>query len=372
MGKQRYPASALVVSGLAADAVAKAVTAADLKAVALPRMPAQAQLRSLKLPRIALLHTWFSTQTEGWWRMALDYSGVPYDYLSTQDIAGLGRLRERYDVILFGPTDAESSQLIIDGLPRWNNALPWLQTELTPNLGSPDATADMRPGLGQDGVVALKAFVEQGGLLITSADTAQFAIDIGLAPGVRMHDGGAAKVVGSILRAHNLAPGHAMLAGFGESFPVHSSNGSHFTLSQLLYPRNLPNAHDHQRPTGRGGPEETDLPEMPGYPKPVVLPKPEPWEAQELNAEQLRDNPFVIPAALRPRALLRFGDDEGLLVAGLLADAGPIARRAIVVDARHGQGHTLLFGINPLWRGQTLGSYGLVFNAILGWQQFGP
>src|SRR6185437_6604086 len=25
-----------------------------------------------KLPRIALMHTWLSTQTEGWWRMALD------------------------------------------------------------------------------------------------------------------------------------------------------------------------------------------------------------------------------------------------------------------------------------------------------------
>src|SRR5690606_12255153 len=32
------------------------------------------------LPRIALMHTWLSTQTEGWWRMELDAMQVPYAY----------------------------------------------------------------------------------------------------------------------------------------------------------------------------------------------------------------------------------------------------------------------------------------------------
>ena len=30
-------------------------------------------------PRIAIMHTWLSTQTEGWWRYAFDDAGVPYD-----------------------------------------------------------------------------------------------------------------------------------------------------------------------------------------------------------------------------------------------------------------------------------------------------
>src|SRR3546814_2355625 len=38
------------------------------------------------LPRIALMHTWLTTQTEGWWRMELDGMQVPYAYISTQDI----------------------------------------------------------------------------------------------------------------------------------------------------------------------------------------------------------------------------------------------------------------------------------------------
>ena len=49
---------------------------------------------------------------------------------------------------------------------------------MTPNLGKLDQTDDMRPGLGYDGVAHLKKFVEQGGLLITAEDTAQFAIEI--------------------------------------------------------------------------------------------------------------------------------------------------------------------------------------------------
>ena len=48
----------------------------------------------------------------------------------------------------------------------------------------------MRPGLGYDGLAHLKKFVEKGGLLITCEDTAQFAIDTGLAPGVSVAPAG--------------------------------------------------------------------------------------------------------------------------------------------------------------------------------------
>jgi hypothetical protein len=35
-----------------------------------------------------------------------------------------------------------------------------------------------------------------------------------------------------------------------------------------------------------------------------------------------------------------------------------------VVDAHYGKGHVLLFANNPIWRGETIGSYALVFNAL--------
>ena len=37
----------------------------------------------------------------------------------------------------------------------------------------------------------------------------------------------------------------------------------------------------------------------------------------------------------------------------------------MVVNAHLGQGSVLLFGNNPIYRGETIGDYALVFNAIL-------
>ena len=93
------------------------------------------------------------------------------------------------------------------------------------------------------------------------------------------------------------------------------------------------------------------------------MPSPKGWEATPLNIDQTTPNPFfpytVIPESFRPRTVVRFGDASDLLVSGLLSGAGNIAERAAVVDARFGKGHTLLFAINPIWRGETIGSYGL-------------
>src|SRR3546814_1746355 len=93
-------------------------------------------------------------------------------------------------------SDVCSSDL--DGLPMWGNALPWKTTELTPNLGRIDATDDMRPGMGEGGVANLRKFVREGGLLVAAEDSAVFAIDVGLAPGVFVTPTDDLKVVGSV------------------------------------------------------------------------------------------------------------------------------------------------------------------------------
>jgi hypothetical protein len=79
----------------------------------------------------------------------------------------------------------------------------------------------------------------------------------------------------------------------------------------------------------------------------------------------------VIPPAQRPQVVLRFADADDLLVSGLLDGGDELAGRAAVVDARYGQGKVLLFAINPIWRGGTIGSYALVFNAILQHERLG-
>jgi hypothetical protein len=40
-----------------------------------------------------------------------------------------------------------------------------------------------------------------------------------------------------------------------------------------------------------------------------------------------------------------------------------------VIDAPRGRGHVLLFANNPMWRGNTQGTYALVTNAIVNWDR---
>ena len=296
-----------------------------------------------RVPRIALMHTWLSTQTEGWWRMALDKLHVPYDYISTQDVARLGDLRRKFDVILFGPIGDASTRSIIDGLPMYGNPMPWQKTALTPNLGSIDSTPDIRPGLGEAGMAALKRFVADGGLLVTAEDTASFAIDTGLAPGVSVHRPGDLRVVGSVLRADLVDKASPAAAGYADSFALYSAYGLSFDVAdQTNGNGGLPTAGDYRRVTGRGGPDEADSPEDRPYQAPPTLPIVKPWQAVPLNAEQARNNHYRIPRADRPVVIARWADANQLLIAGLLDHAKGMAGRAAVVDARYGKGHVLL------------------------------
>jgi hypothetical protein len=348
------------------DTAVLEVALRNVDAIDTPRFEPAALGVKGKMPRIALMHTWLSTQTEGWWRMALDRLGVKYDYISTQDVAKDADLRGKYDVILFAPVGVRDRRAIVEGLPMYGNALPWESTELTPNLGRIDSTPDMRPGLGTSGVGNLKRFVADGGLLVTSEDTAEFAIDHGLAPGVSVTPKKELRVVGSVLGAERVDRDSPIARGYDAPFAMYSSEGLSFRISQLVGgDDNLPNAKEYKRPTGRGGLRDADVPEGRAHDEPLQLPSPKPWEALVLNAEQQRNNPQVIPPEMRPKVIVRWADADDLLVAGLLDHGKEMGGRAAVVDARYGRGHVLLFANNPVWRGITIGSYALLLNAIV-------
>jgi Zinc carboxypeptidase len=363
---KHFAAGSLLISDIADDQLKPALHDLALDGQHLsvtPMVPAH----KLTAPRVAMMHTWLATQTEGWWRYAFDTEGVPFDYISTQTAANDDNLRSKYDVIVFAPVARASASEIIDGLPMWNNVLPWEKTELTPNLGNTDTTPDMRPGLGYAGLAHLKRFVEQGGLLITCEDTAEFAIDTGLAPGVGVAGRAEARIVGSVLNAVFVDRDSPVAFGYDQSVPVMSANGMAFTVSNTLGRsggRILMDPYA-ERPTGRGTLEDSDEPQGRKIAEPEPLEKQQPWQARKLNEEQIRNNPLVIPAQLRPDVVLRFSDSKSLLLDGLLDKASAIAERPVVVDAHLGEGNVLLFANNPIYRGETIATYGLVFNAIL-------
>jgi len=363
---KHFAAGSLVITQADEATLAAILRKLSLDATRLSAAPSVAT-HPAPAPRIAFMHTWLATQTEGWWRLAFDRAGIPFSYISTQTAASEGDLRGKYDVIVFAPVGRSSSQEIINGLPKWGNALPWQKSEITPNLGLLDSTPDMREGLGYDGLAHLTTFVEMGGLLITCEDTAQFAIDMGLAPGVSVAPHDDARVVGSVLNGVFVAPSSPIANGYGSNLPVISANGMVFNVSNTLGRqggRMLMDPYEH-RPTGRGGPDDSDITQGRQLAEPEVLPKQQPWQPKPLNEDQMRNNLQVIPAQYRPEVILRFSEQKTLLLSGLLDKAGSISERAIVVNAHLGAGNVLLFANNPVYRGETIGSYNLVFNAIL-------
>jgi hypothetical protein len=361
-----FNAGSLLITDADEPTLTAALHKLRLDAVRLSAIPTVAS-HTVTAPRIAFMHTWLGTQTEGWWRQAFDLAGIPFTYMSTQKIASEPDLNSKYDVIIFAPVGRASSTDILDGVPTWTNPMPWRKTDLTPNLGGIDETADTRPGLGYDGLAKLKSFVSKGGLLITCEDTAQFAIDTGLAPGVSVVPKADSRVVGSVLASVFVAKTSPIAYGYGDSLPVISADGMAFNISNTLARgggRVLMDPYAH-RPTGRGGPDETDIPQGRVNVEPETPPKQQPWEAKALTEEQMRNNPQVLPAAVRPQVILRFDETKNLLLSGLLDKGTVIAEHAIVVDAHLGSGNVLLFANNPIYRGETIGSYNLVFNSIL-------
>jgi Zinc carboxypeptidase len=364
-----FEAGSLLIQNADAAKLKSALADAGLDATTLASMPSTAT-HVAPTPRIAFMHTWLSTQTEGWWREAFDHEHIPYDYISTQTVAQTANLRSKYDVIIFAPVGRASTQQIINGMPMWGNALPWEKTDLTPNL-TIDSTPDMRPGLTYTGVDHLKGFVSKGGLLIASEDTAQFAIDLGLAPGVFTAPRGNVRITGSILQALFVDKSSPIVNGYDtksdSGLGVYSADGMAFTIANTTTSSGNRRGIDTnpKRPTGRGGPTDEDTPEDRPYVAAELRPTPKPWEAMPLNEEEARNNVFLIPEQYRPQVILRFTAAKQLLLSGLLDGATSIEEKPVVVNAHFGEGNVLLFANNPVYRGETLGSYALVFNAIM-------
>jgi hypothetical protein len=92
------------------------------------------------------------------------------------------------------------------------------------------------------------------------------------------------------------------------------------------------------------------------------------WESPPVTEEQkisYGSNYRIIPPENRPRVILRYADAKDLLISGLVDGGGDIAQHPAVVDAPSGKGHVVLFSINPVYRGETRGTYSLVLNTIL-------
>ena len=331
-----YPAGTFITDNT--PAIREAVTQLGLRATASGTVPT-VRVHTVQLPRIAFIHTWIETQNEGWVRHALEEMGVPFTYMSTQRLKDPGLL-DRFDVVLFphvsGPTTS-----MVNGKPMVGPAIPWKTSALTPSLGKLDSTDDIRPELGLDGLAAVRRFVERGGLLLVEGNTSRLPIDFGFTPSVSVVATPRLLARGAIFRTEAVTRSSPILYGYDRGvIPVYFNTAPLFTVA-----------------TGRGGGEGGGGGAGGD-------------DERSLSVAQNRPDPSIArqTAAMRPRVILRFlTNADSLLVSGLLDNGTEMAGRAAVVDAPLGQGHVVLFGIRPMWRYETQGSYAMVLNALANW-----
>jgi hypothetical protein len=121
------------------------------------------------------------------------------------------------------------------------------------------------------------------------------------------------------------------------------------------------------RSSGRGSATDPDVIQARPYEAPEKPVKRTPREQELYVPEDLPDSVrlSIPPKDQQPRVVLRFAAEKELLLSGLIVGGTEIAEKPAVVDIPHGKGHIVLFANNPMWRGETMGSYFLVFNAML-------
>jgi hypothetical protein len=321
------------------------------------------------LPRVAVMHTWQTTQQEGWMRLGLDQHGIPYDYISVHDVRDEPNLKDRYDVILFGPS-VNDALSIVNGV-QGTRPLPWRRTEVTPNLGSESSTDDMRGGLELRGVVNLQRFVEQGGTLVTLTTSSNLPIHFGMAGGIRVADTPNLWAPGGVFRVTRTDTTSPLAYGYGDELGVYfgQNRGPIFSDGQrspvvVAQQRAQPDGSTTERLSGRGGVGEPD----------IVQGRPRDW-GEEGVAEFRRNQQDTAAQAgtgggqqqqVRARTIFRFASDpQQLLISGGLTNGGELAHMPALVDVPLGLGHVVMFSFNPFWRSETLGSYPLLFNALL-------
>jgi hypothetical protein len=192
---------------------------------------------------------------------------------------------------------------------------------------------DYTGGLGQAGVKALREFVEQGGTLVCLNRASTFAIEQFKLPLRDIVADVSEKqffVPGSILRIE-LDTTHPLAQGMPKQTIAWVEDSPVFDLVS----------------TGTAG----------------VSPA---MSAQRETADKMSALPASTVPAANVRVIARYPANKNPLLSGWLLGENRIRGKAALVEVTMGKGRIILFGFRPQYRGQSLATYPLFFNAISG------
>jgi hypothetical protein len=240
-------------------------------------------------PRIGMYRRYRGgNMDEGWTRLVLEQFAFPYQALTDEQIAA-GDLHLDLDTIIL-PSDSTAMILGPDEDDDLTNA---------------DTPPEYRSGIGDEGVKAVRQFVQEGGRLVALNQACDFVIE---------------KLE---LKVRNLLKGKSSKQFFCPGSTLRAEVDTHHLL-------------------GYGLPTEA-----------LILA----WDSPTFE---------ILPSRFNHRyeVVVRYPDRD-LLQSGWLDGEELIAGKAALISARYGAGNVILFGFCPQHRAQTHGTFKLFFNALI-------
>jgi hypothetical protein len=259
-------------------------------------------------------------------RMILDDEKVPYTLIMDDEVRR-GGLRERFDVVLF-PDTWRGLKDIATGIDPKFSPLAYTKTPEFPTHGAPSSSPDITGGLGWKGLQNLEDFVRQGGVLVTLGGASTLPLDGGIVRDVRRASVKDVYNPGSELRARFRRPDHPLAYGYREKTIA-------FREERPLY---AVRRSDEGRVVLQWGTR--------------IRPEDDEAEQKDEKDEGEKKEPLVVSGGVK-------GADE-------------IEGKPAILDIPTGRGRVVAFDFDPIHRYQTLGTFRLVWNAILNWDDLPP
>lgn len=291
-----------------------------------------AKEHSVNLPKVAIYHTWYDTQDEGWARYTFEQLGIPYTSINKDDLK-MGGLRKRFDVILIPRTGGSASDFINEIDSKFG-PMPYTKTTEFPSHGYPDSTTDMTGGPGFAGMAQLREFVENAGVIISLDNSSQILANTGVVKDLQSADAAGLFHPGSVINVKARKTDSPILYGFPEVFPIFRGNGpllqvAKYNRNMMLLQYGTKTLKDEEKYTG-------PILGMPGQ-KETTAPK----------ETDKKDIPYVL--------------------SGMVKNEQTIIGHGAIFNIPVGSGRVIAFTFDPLHRFLNLHDAPLVWNVLINW-----
>ncbi|PRY84081.1 M14 family zinc carboxypeptidase [Mongoliibacter ruber] len=291
------------------------------------------QVKTVNLPRVAVYHTWYNTQDEGWTRYTFEERNIPYTSIDKDDLKA-GGLKSKYDVIIM-PRIRGNAKNFVNGVDKKYGPMPFTKTDDFPSHGFPAATNDMTGGPGFGGVDNLRKFAEEGGLLVSFDNMSAILAELGIASELSPVSTSGLFHPGSIVRAKVRKSDSPILNGYPESFSLFRGNGP--LLQTDKYNRDLMLVQYGFDPL-------KDEVEYEGH----IMGMPQKEKVE--NEEKKEKNPDYV-------------------VAGMVRNEQEIVGHGSVFNLPIGKGTVVAFTFDPLHRYLNHHDSPMVWNALINWDK---